>query len=148
MKFKGTVLMAAAFLSLVGYYFFIDLPAEQKQKDQEAFDEKVLPLKLKQVTEVSIIQADTTITVKRSTANNWDLTYPISAPGDTAEIESFISGVGSLLKTRVVEKAPEDLSIYGLNTPSLKIYFKTQRSQEETLLVGDESPLGGSLYLK
>ena len=32
MKFKGTALMAAVFLSLVLYYFFVDLPAEQKEK--------------------------------------------------------------------------------------------------------------------
>ena len=32
MKFQGTALMSAVFLGLVLYYFFVDLPSEQKEK--------------------------------------------------------------------------------------------------------------------
>ncbi|HIE80205.1 MAG TPA: hypothetical protein EYQ03_06075 [Nitrospinaceae bacterium] len=41
MKFKGTALMSAVFLSLVLFYFFVDLPAEQKEKIEKERAEKI-----------------------------------------------------------------------------------------------------------
>ena len=73
---------------------------------------------------------------------------PFQTSGDSTEVESFISQIKSLKKIRVVEEQPKDLSIYGLNPPYVKIYFKFENKSEETLLVGNETPLGGSLYFK
>jgi len=148
MKFKGTALMAAVFLSLVLYYFFVDLPAEQKEQTEKERAEKLLPLEAEKVVEFSLTGNGEPIALKRKTLHQWDLTHPLSAPGDTTETEAFISEIENLKKTRVVEENPKDLSIYGLSPPTLKIYFKFENKKEETLLIGNESPLGGSLYFK
>ena len=47
MKFKGTVFMAAVFLTLIVYYFFVDLPAEQKEKTAKEHAEKLIPIEEK-----------------------------------------------------------------------------------------------------
>jgi hypothetical protein len=147
-NFKGTVLMAAVFLSLVIYYFFVDLPAEQKEKNAKDQAEKLVPIDVKNVVEFSLTNNVTPITLKRKTLSTWDLIDPFLASGDSTEVEAFISEIENLKKIRVVEENPEDLSIYGLNSPYRKIYFKFKNKQEEILLVGNETPMGGSIYFK
>ncbi len=148
MKFRGTALMAAVFLGLVLYYFFVDLPAEQKEKDEKEQAEKILPLEMEKVLEFSLIGNGDSITLKRKTPNSWDLTSPLTAPGDSGASESFIAEIENLKKTRIVEENPKDLSIYGLSTPFLKVHFTFNDNTEETLLLGDESPMGGHIYFK
>lgn len=148
MKFKGTALMAAVFLSLILYYFFVDLPAEQKEKNKQEQAEKLLPFKVEEVVEFSLTGNGEPIALKRNASQQWVLTLPFATAGDSTEAEAFISEIESLKKTRVVEENPRDLAIYGLSSPFLKINFKFENKKEETLLIGDESPLGGSLYFK
>ena len=148
MKFQGTALMSAVFLSLVLYYFFVDLPAEQKEKVEKERTEKIFSFATEKVLEFSLAGNGDPIVLKRKALHSWDLTRPLSAPGDSAEAEAFLSEIENLKKTRVVEENPKDLSIYGLSTPLLKIHFKFENKKEETLLLGDESPMGGNLYIK
>ena len=148
MKFRGTALMAAVFLGLVLYYFFVDLPAEQKEKNEQGQAEKLIPLEAEKVVEFSLTGKGEHIALKREALHNWKLTLPFSASGDSTEAEAFISEIAGLKKTRTVEEHPKDLSIYGLSSPFLKIHFKFENKKEETLLIGNESPLGGHLYFK
>ena len=148
MKFRGTALMAAVFLGLVLYYFFVDLPAEQKEKNEQEQAEKLIPLEAEKVVEFSLTGKGEHIALKREALHNWKLTLPFSASGDSTEAEAFISEIAGLRKTRTVEEHPKDLSIYGLSSPFLKIHFKFENKKEETLLIGNESPLGGHLYFK
>ena len=148
MKFQGTALMSAVFLSLVLYYFFVDLPAEQKEKAEKERAEKIFPFATEKVLEFSLAGNGDPIVLKRKALHSWDLTRPLSAPGDSAEAEAFLSEIENLKKTRVVEENPKDLSIYGLSTPLLKIHFRFENKKEETLFLGDESPMGGNLYIK
>jgi hypothetical protein len=140
--------MAAVFLSLVIYYFFVDLPAEQTKKIARDHAEQLLPIKQGKVVEFSLTSNVESISLKRKAPHKWDLISPFLASGDSIEVEAFISDIESLKKIRVVEENPKDLSIYGLNPPYLKVYFKFENQNEETLLVGNETPLGGSLYFK
>ena len=148
MKFKGTALMAVVFLSLIVFYFFVDLPAEQKEKIAKDHAEKLIPVEEQKVVEFSLTSNGEPISLKRKTQHKWDIIRPFQALGDSNEVESFISKIKSLKKIRVVEEQPKDLSVYGLNPPYVKIYFKFKNKSEETLLVGNETPLGGSLYFK
>jgi hypothetical protein len=148
MKFRGTALMATVFLGLVLYYFFVDLPAEQKEKTEQEQAEKLLPFEAERVVEFSLTGKGKLIALKREALHNWKLTFPFSVPGDSAEAEAFISEIAGLKKSRMVEEYPKDLSIYGLSSPFLKIHFKFENKKEETLLIGNESPLGGHLYFK
>ena len=148
MKFQGTAMMAAVFLSLGLYYFFVDLPAGQKEEAEKERSEKILPLEVEQVLEFSLTGTGDPIALKRKAPHSWKLIRPLSASGDSAEVETFLSEIENLKKTRVVEENPKDLSIYGLSAPLLKIHFKFENKKEETLLFGDESPMGGNLYIK
>ena len=133
MKFQGTALMSAVFLGLVLYYFFVDLPSEQKEKVEKERAEKIFPLETEKVLEFSLAGNGDPIVLKRKALHSWDLTRPLSAPGDSAEAEAFLSEIEHLKKTRVVEENPKDLSIYGLSTPLLKIHFRFDNMRRKKL---------------
>jgi hypothetical protein len=148
MKFKGTAAMMVAFFSLGIYYFLIDLPAEKKKAQEKELAGKVLPLKAVNVDEFSLIKKDQTITLRQNANNIWNLSQPLEATGDNPETEAFLSEIEALERSRVVESDPKNLSQYGLDAPSFKIQIKFKEGKEETLLLGDDSPMGGKIYLK
>jgi hypothetical protein len=148
MKFKGTAAMMVAFFSLGIYYFLIDLPAEKRKTQEKETAEKILPLKAANVSEFSLITKDQTITVQQNADNIWKLFQPLEATVDNSEAESFLTEIEALKKSRVVERDPKNLSQYGLDTPAFKIHIKFKDGKEEILLLGDDSPMGGKIYLK
>jgi hypothetical protein len=148
MKFKGTAAMLVAFFSLGIYYFLIDLPAEKRKIQEKNIAEKILPLEAANVSDFSLIKKNQTITLQKNADNIWKLSEPLEAVVDNPEAESFLTKIEALKKSRVVESDPKNLSQYGLDTPALKIHIKFKDGKEETLLLGDDSPMGGTIYLK
>ena len=148
MKFKGTAGMMVVFIGLGFYYFLVDLPAEKKKNLEKEIAGKVLPLKKEDVSELSISKKDQTITLQQNTIGIWNLSQPLKTKVDIPEVESFLTAIDSLEKSRVVESNAKNLSQYGLQSPSFKIRVKFKKGKEETLLLGNDSPMGGKIYLK
>lgn len=140
--------MMAVLLSLGIYYYLIDLPDEKKKALEEEIAGKILPLKIENVSEFSLIKKDQAITLQQNTENIWNLSQPLTAGGDNFTAETFLSAINALEKSRVVESNPENLPQYGLDSPSIQIHIKFKKGREETLLLGDDSPMGGKIYLK
>ena len=65
MKFKGTVALTAAFIGIVLYYFLIDIPTEERKREEKIRSEKVLPFDSDNVETFSIIKEKKTIVLKR-----------------------------------------------------------------------------------
>jgi hypothetical protein len=148
MKFKGTTAMMFAFFSLGIYYFLIDLPAEKRKTQEKEISEKILPFEVANVSEFSLIKKKQTITLQKDADNIWNLSQPLEATVDNSEAESFLTEIEALKKSRVLESDPINLSQYGLDTPAFKIHIKFKDGKEEVLLLGDDSPIGGKIYLK
>ena len=147
MKFKGTVLLVATFIGIVLYYFLIDIPAEKLKTEEKNRSEKVLPFKLEYVKKISIIKKETTISLKRSGKDEWEMTKPLQAKGDSAEVTTFLSFLNNLNFVRVVEALPKDLSIFGLDVPYLKVILSMKNGVTMGLRVGDNHPMGNKVYL-
>ena len=148
MKFKGTARMVVVFLILGVYYFFVDLPGEKKKLKQKEIAGKVLPFKNEDIKEFSLDKQDQTITLLQNSNKIWNLSQPLKAVGDIPAAEKFLTAIANLEKSRVVDSNPKNLSQYGLETPSFKVHLKFKGGKEETLLLGNDSPIGGSIYLK
>ena len=140
--------MMVAFFSLGIYYYLIDLPAEKKKAQEKEIAGKVLPLTIANISEFSLIKKDQTITLQQNANSIWNLSQPLKAVGDNPEAEFFLSEIEALERSRVVESDPKNLSQYGLDAPTFKIHIKFKDDKEETLLLGNDSPMGGKIYLK
>jgi len=148
MKFKGTARMVVVFLILGVYYFFVDLPGEKKKLQQKEIAGKVLPFKNEDIKEFSLEKKDQNITLVQNRNKFWNLSQPLKAVGDIPAAEKFLTDIANLEKSRIVDNNPKNLSQYGLETPTSKVRLKFKDGREKTLLLGNKSPIGGSIYLK
>ncbi|MDP7057818.1 MAG: DUF4340 domain-containing protein [Nitrospinaceae bacterium] len=147
MKFKGTITLTIAFIGIVLYYFLIDVPTAERKREDKIRSEKVLLFEPGDVDTFSIIKNKISITLKRSSASEWQMTAPVNAKGDTAAASTYLSFLNNLSFTRVVDDSPKDLSIFGLNTPTLKISFSMKNGGTQGIRVGDDHPMGSKIYL-
>ncbi|MDP6737180.1 MAG: DUF4340 domain-containing protein, partial [Nitrospinaceae bacterium] len=121
MKFKGTIWLTAAFIGLVLYHFLIDIPTEKRQKEEKARSEKVLLFEAEDVESLTLSGKSGPVTLERVGANKWKMTEPVVDLGDSATVSDFLSLLKQLNFIRVVEETPADISVFGLDTPSLQI---------------------------
>lgn len=147
-KFKGTLWLAVAFVGIVLYYFYLEIPAEKKQKEEKALSEKVLVFRTSEVDEFSIIRKEQAITVRRKNADPWEIVQPLNAKADQLAVETFLDKLRDTKYSRVVEESPADLALFGLKDPATQISIKTKNPDNIVLSIGDKSPIGQAIYLK
>ena len=147
MKFKGTVALIAVLIGIVLYYFLVDVPTEERKREEKIRSEKVLPFDLGYVEVFSIIKEKETIALKRAGTKEWQMIEPINAKGDPAAVSTFLSFLNSLSFTRVVEESTKDLGAFGLDTPTLKVALSMKNGKTRGIRVGDDHPMGNKVYL-
>ncbi len=131
MKFKGTIWLTAAFIGLVLYHFLIDVPTEKRQKKEKARSEKVLLFEAEDVESLTLSGKNGPVTLERVDANKWKMTEPVEALGDSTTVSDFLSLLKQLNFIRVVEETPADISVFGLDTPSLQISLSLKNGKKE-----------------
>ncbi|MFQ5444367.1 MAG: DUF4340 domain-containing protein, partial [Nitrospinales bacterium] len=148
MRFHTTIKLAVILIGIVLYYFYIDLPAEKKKTEEKERSEKILLFNPEDVKEFSLIKINETFSLKRGDNGQWEIVQPINVKADPQTVSDLISQIENARFTRIVDESPADLSTYGLENPSLKFLIKLKDQTEKTLLFGDESPIGSSIYVK
>ncbi len=78
--------------------------------------------------------------------SGWALVEPIAAKADSSAVEKIISELNGLKVSRFVTEEPDDLSVYGLAQPRIKLTASLRNEEDMTLLVGSEE--NGSVYVK
>ena len=147
MKFKGTAALAVVFIGIVLYYFLIDLPSEKREKEEKNRLEKVILFDSENVKAISFIKEENTVELKRLGADEWQVTAPVDAKGDSPAVSDFLSFLNNLTFTRVVEESPKNLSTFGLDTPNLKVILSMNDGKTKGIRVGENHPMGNKVYL-
>ena len=147
MRFKGTAALAVVFIGIVLYYFLIDLPSEKREKEEKNRLEKVILFDSENVKAITFIKEENTVELKRLGADEWQVTAPVNAKGDSPAISDFLSFLNNLTFTRVVEESPKNLSTFGLGTPNLKVILSMNDGKTKGIRVGENHPMGNKVYL-
>ena len=147
MRFKGTAALAVVFIGIVLYYFLIDLPSEKREKEEKNRLEKVILFDSENVKAITFIKEENSVELKRLGADEWQVTAPVNAKGDSPAISDFLSFLNNLTFTRVVEESPKNLSTFGLDTPNLKVILSMNDGKTKGIRVGENHPMGNKVYL-
>ena len=147
MKFKGTAALAVVFIGIVLYYFLIDLPSEKREKEEKNRLEKVILFDSENVKAITFIKEENSVELKRLGADEWQVTAPVNAKGDSPAVSDFLSFLNNLTFTRVVEESPKNLSTFGLDTPNLKVILSMNDGKTKGIRVGENHPMGNKVYL-
>ena len=147
MRSRPLLWLILILIALSGYLIFIEIPQEQIKRENKIQENKIFTFGKEDVTAIQLEYPDSSITLKKSGENLWEMTNPITAEGDPSEINSLISTVTSMRLKRVVEEVEQDPSIYGLDHPNLEMIL-SHGDGKESIILGDDAPMANTLYIK
>ena len=79
---------------------------------------------------------------------NWSLTAPEKLGADQSSVSSLVTTLSSLNSDRLIEEKAENLENFGLDSPEMKVLIVGGDGHTTELLIGDETPTGGSYFAK
>ena len=147
---KSTIALAVVLAGLGAYIYFVTW---KQAPDSGAATklEKVFPsLDGTKIVDINVkSESGETTVLKKDQAAAWQITAPVAATADGAEVSGITSNLATLEVSRVVDENPTDLKDYGLANPRIEIDFKAADEKDfRKLLVGEKSPTGAQLFAK
>jgi hypothetical protein len=151
MRYKGTFILLIVVILLGFYLYFIELPGQKAKQQEEEKSKKVASFEPHDVVGIYLgytkRSTDQEILLEKDPEEKWQIVKPIAAPADPSEVQGLLSSINNMRIERVVEEKPQDLKVYGLDEPEVKLSLKLKDS-EEHLLFGDPAPVGSTVYIK
>jgi hypothetical protein len=149
MPARGLLVALFALGVVAGLVYWSDKTKKAEEAKSADSPNKLVKVKDEEVQKVEILRKDAPPTViERGTTNEWQMKAPEPLRVDQSEAGSLVSAYTGLSQDRVVEEKPSDLSTFGLNSPAVEIRVSTKDNKVHRLLIGDETPTGGSFYGK
>jgi len=140
MKFKGTTVLLIVFVALGAYLYFGEYRGKETRQKQEETKKKAVNVDQKDITEISLIFPDHTITGVKKGDKQWEITNPAGVEADPDEWELLASNVPRIEREDTVAAQPGDLTQFGLKDPPLKVSAKTKDGKSIEILFGAENP--------
>ena len=140
---RSFLILLVIAVPLVGYMAY-EMKREPPDTDKK---DKVFTVEADTIEELTVKSESGEQTTLRKTGSEWQITQPIAAQSDSAEVTGITSGLAGLELQRLIDENPSDLVEYGLAPPRMEITFKAA-GQEHKLLVGRKTPPGTDLYAK
>ncbi len=145
-KLRSIIILVVVLGLLVGAYVYIINRPEDETLDSG--DEKVEISKAKKddIVKMVLESEDGTLTFEKKD-EEWIVDYPHPVVLKQMSVDDIAYSFASLYAEKIVEEAPEDLSIYGLDKPKVtaKAFFKD--GTEKVLFLGNKTPAGNTYYL-
>ena len=148
MKFKGTAALFLVFIILGGYVYFTEFRGKEERQKQEEAKKKVFAVEDKDITEISLIYPDRTITGVRKGEKDWEITSPPGIEADSEEWQQLISNIPKIEREDTVAQNATDLTPFGLKDPPVKVSAKTKDGKAFEILFGGENPKQTFSYAK
>ncbi len=142
---RSLLVLLVIALGLGAYIYFVERERDPGASEarEDAFD--VAPA---DINEVTIRGASGETTTLRKSDDAWALTAPVTAPADSATVESILSSLSTMEIDRVVDENPTSLAQYGLDTPRLDVSFTTTGGATHRLALGNTTPTNSGMYAR
>ncbi len=150
MNVKG-LLIAVVVLAALGGGVFWSNKAKEKAEKEPAKDAppKILTIPDDQFKAIRLQKAGADATVlEKSDAGKWKITAPKPLDADQDAVGSVVTALSSVTSDRLIEDKATDLAPYGLASPGLEVVVTKKDGKTEDLLIGDDTPTGGSAFVK
>lgn len=144
MRWRSLGLLALLLALIIVAYYAL----ERKDAVSGSDANRLFQAEEKDIDTISI-KKDNTLIVLRRAGDGWQLTEPVHATADSAEVASLLHTLLEAKDERRIEETPHNLADYGLEHPSLHLDLTLKGGRTlSTLLLGDLNPNGRSVYAK
>src|SRR5438105_2396635 len=148
MKFKGTAILFLLFGLLGAYVYFFEVRGQEQRQKQEEAKKKTFQVDEKDITEISLIYPDRTITGVKKGDKQWEITSPAGIEADSDEWQQLASNVPRIERQDTVAQNAQDLAPFGLKDPPVKVAAKTKDGKTIEISFGAENPKKTYNYAK
>lgn len=122
---------------------------EAKPKTDAATSPKIIAVSDDQIAQLSLKRKDGEATVlKKNASNKWEMVQPKPLRVDAEAVSSVTSTLTNLTGDQVIEEKPASLAPFGLDAPSFELAITKKDGKIQKLLIGDDTPAGGDVYVK
>ena len=138
------ILIAILILAIVAYVCVI---LYNKSVEAKADTDKisVLNLSSSDIDKVAYTNSEGTLSFTKS-GESWTYDGDKDFPLNGTNIESIVSTAGALSAARLLEDNLDNISKYGLETPSYTLVLTDSKGVQTTLYIGDLNPVSGNYY--
>src|SRR5436190_17626485 len=140
MKFKGTAALFVVLIILGGYVYFTEYRGKEERQKQEEAKKKAFQVDEKDITEISLIYPDRTITGVKKGEKQWEITSPPGIEADPDEWQQLASNIPKIEREDTVAQNVQELSQFGLKDPPVKVSAKTSDGKTLEIQFGSENP--------
>ncbi len=141
--------LLVACLGLFGYIWFVERGRDVSEDGTEKKPPVFGSLEADDIDEMTVTSSAGSTTTLKKDGGTWQITSPVAARTDAAEVSGLTTNLATLSQQRVVDEAPGDLAPFGLKAPRVQIAFRTTGSTTmRTLQLGEKTATGGDLYAK
>src|SRR5215813_7098811 len=148
MRFKGTAALFLLLVVLGGYVYFAEYRGKEQRQKQEEAKKKLFQVEDKDITELSLIYPDKTISGVKKGDRKWEFTSPAGVEPDSDEWEQLASNIPKIEREDTVAQNAQDLAPFGLKEPAVKLSAKTKNGKMLEVLFGSENPKKSYNYAK
>ena len=148
MNLKRLFFWAFIFSVLLGYVLLTEKkPVEKKEFTESTKLVKVFSFSPEDMQSVEIIQKDKKVILKKI-SEKWEIVSPEAKQEIRQEaVTSIISAITDTINIEVITDVPEDLTQYGLSSPSTILnIFLAGKDEPIVFLLGSKTPTTISLY--
>lgn len=155
MKSRGLLLGLAVLALLLGALYWSNRQSAVKAPEAAVNSPpKILTLNQSDIVKLEIKKKNVEAVVldkakakdDKSGSESWRIVAPKPYGVDSAAIEGLLSTLSSLNSERLVEEKAPNLQPFGLATPSVELAITTAGDKSVRVLLGDNTPTGGSAY--
>ncbi len=144
---KSLLVLVVVLAGLGAYVYFVE--SKKPQGQEPTLGPKVFTVKADAIDELTVKSAGGDRTTLKKAGGAWQITDPVSAPADEAEVSGIVTGLATADIVRTIDEHPGDLAQFGLAEPRVDITFKAAGStRPQRLLIGDKTATSGDLYAK
>src|SRR5207249_1932945 len=141
MRFKGTTILFILFVILGGYVYFTEYRGKEERQKQEESKKKAFQVEQKDISEISLIYPDRTMSAVKKGERQWEITSPAGVQADSDEWESLASNIPQIDRNDTVAQNAQDLTSFGLKDPPAKVSERTKDGKTPVDTKADSSEI-------
>src|SRR2546429_1236519 len=148
MKFKGTAALFIVLVVLGAFVYLTEYRGKEERQKQEESKKKAFQVEQKDISEISLIYPDRTISAVKKGERQWEITSPAGVQADSDEWESLASNIPQIDRNDTVAQNAQDLTSFGLKDAPAKVSARTKDGKTLEILFGSENPKKTYNYAK
>lgn len=147
MKFRNTLILLILLVALGAYVYFVEVRKYQKTETAKKESKKIFSLVQDSLQQLTFRNTNGSFTLKKI-QGQWKIVEPLYTEADESIVKSMLSTLLNSEKDREFSIRPSEAAEYGLQEQALFVKLQTNKGEEDSLWMGDNTPVGAYVFCK